>query len=148
MGKISTDVTTSALVREVDVLRHADAQLTRRLAARREPNDTDRTAMRLIIAAPLDQPVTPRELATHLGISTAAVTSVIRRLSERGQIVVAPHPDDARSKVLRPSLRDLHTPADDLSRRVAALEEEFTPEEAAAITRFLRRLTEEISDLP
>lgn len=148
MPKTSTDVSTSALAREVDGLRRADAQLNRRLAARREPNDTDRAAMRLIAAAPADRPVTPRELASHLGVSTAAVTSVIRRLSERGQIVVAPHPGDARSKVLRPSLRDMHAPVDHLSRRVAALEGEFTPEEAEAISRFLRRLAEEIAELP
>jgi DNA-binding MarR family transcriptional regulator len=148
MPHTQTDEQQSVLVHQVDELRRADAQLNRRLAARREPNDTDRMAMRCIIAAPADRPVTPRELAAHLGVSTAAVTSVIRRLSERGQIVVAPHPDDARSKVLRASLRDLHAPTDDLSRTVAALEGEFTPGEAAAISRFLRRLSQAIADLP
>jgi hypothetical protein len=57
------------------------------------------------------------------------------------------HPDDARSKILRPSLRDLHSPADEISRRVADIESEFTAEQLAAISRFLRRLTEEVSDL-
>ncbi|MBS0022782.1 MarR family transcriptional regulator [Microbacterium paraoxydans] len=148
MSKTGTDVAASALSRDVDDFRRADAQLNRRLAARRAPNDTDRAAMHFIGTAPAERPITPRDLAGFLGISTAAVTSVIRRLSERGQIVVAPHPLDARSKVLRPSLRDLHSPGDDLSARVAALAEEFTEEEAAAISRFLRRLTEEIGDLP
>jgi len=39
-------------------------------------------------------------------------------------------------------------PLDDLTRRVEAIGEEFTPEQTAVITRFLRRLTEEIDDLP
>lgn len=143
-----TEVMTSELARGVDELRRADAQLTRRLAARREPNDTDRAAMRFIAAAPADRPVTPRDLAAHLGISTAAITSVIRRLGDRGQIVVAAHPDDARSKVLRPSLRDIHSPADDLSVRVEAIESEFTPDEVRVLSRFLRRLSEEIRELP
>ena len=103
--------------------------------------------MRLIADAPADHPVTPRDLAVHLGVSTAAVTSVLRRLAERGQILVSSHPDDARSKIVRPSLRDLHTPADELSERVEELEREFTPDEVAAISRFVRRLTEEITDL-
>lgn len=148
MGKTSADVATSSLARDVDDFRRADAQLNRRLAARREPNDTDRAAMHFIGTAPAERPLTPRDLAGFLGISTAAVTSVIRRLSERGQIVVAPHPLDARSKVLRPSLRDLHSQGDELSVRVAALADEFTEEEAAAISRFLRRLTDELGDLP
>jgi DNA-binding MarR family transcriptional regulator len=145
-----TDIrtTSSDLVARVDELRRAEAQLGRRLAALRAPNDTDREAMRFIADAPADAPATPGGLAAHLNVSTAAITSLLRRLQERGQIVVAPHPADARSKVLRPSLRDLHSPADELTQRVAELANEFTPEQTAAISRFLHRLTEEIGDLP
>lgn len=145
-----TDIRTTStdLVARVDELRRAEAQLGRRLAALRAPNDTDREAMRFIADAPADAPATPGGLAAHLNVSTAAITSLLRRLQERGQIVVAPHPADARSKVLRPSLRDLHSPADELTQRVAELANEFTPEQTAAISRFLHRLTEEIGDLP
>lgn len=145
-----TDIktTTPDLVARVDELRRAEAQLARRLAALRAPNDTDREAMRYITDAPADAPATPGGLAAHLNVSTAAVTSVLRRLQERGQVIVAPHPADARSKVLRPSLRDLHSPADELTQRIAGLADEFTPEQTAAISRFLHRLTEEIGDLP
>lgn len=145
-----TDIRTTStdLVALVDELRRAEAQLGRRLAALRAPNDTDREAMRFITDAPADAPATPGGLAAHLNVSTAAITSLLRRLQERGQIVVAPHPADARSKVLRPSLRDLQSPADELTQRIAELANEFTPEQTAAISRFLHRLTEEIGDLP
>lgn len=145
-----TDIRTAStdLVARVDELRRAEAQLGRRLAALRAPNDTDREAMRYITEAPADAPATPGGLAAHLNVSTAAITSLLRRLQERGQIVVAPHPADARSKVLRPSLRDLHSPGDELTQRIAALADEFTPEQTDAISRFLHRLTEEIGDLP
>lgn len=143
-----TQVKTADLVRLVEDLRRADAHLSRRLVAMRAPNDTDRAAMRFIANASADAPVTPGELAAHLGVSTAAITSLIRRLQERGQIIVAPHPDDARSKTLRPSLRDIHSPADELSRRIEDLAEEFTEEQAAHVARFLRRLSEEIDSLP
>lgn len=138
----------SDLVQCVDDFRRVDAQFARRLAAVRAPNDTDRVAMRFIADAPDGAPVSPRDLAAHLSISTAAITSVVRRLVERGQIVVTAHPTDARSKVLRPSLRDLHSPADELTRRIESISEEFTPEQTEAVARFLRRLTEEIDDLP
>lgn len=138
----------SDLVTRVDELRRAEAQLARRLAAVRAPNDTDREAMRYIVDAPHDSPATPGGLAAHLNVSTAAVTSLLRRLQERGQIVVAAHPDDARSKVLRPSLRDLHSPADELTQRVEAIASEFTPEQTEVVGRFLRRLIEEIGEIP
>lgn len=140
--------TRTDIVPLVEELRRAEAQLARRLAALRAPNDTDREAMRFIADAPQDAPATPGGLAAHLNVSTAAVTSLLRRLRDRGQIVIAPHPRDARSKVLRPALRDLHSPADELSQRIHSIADEFTPEQSDAIARFLRRLTEEISDLP
>lgn len=141
------DVVASELARDVDEFRRAEAQLRRRLAAARQPNETDRSAMRIIASAPVDTPVTPGELAAQLGVSTAAVTSVVRRLAERGQVVVAVHPDDARSKIIRPSLRDLHSPADEISRRIERVEREFAPEQLAAISLFLRRLARELEGI-
>ncbi|MCK8476062.1 MarR family winged helix-turn-helix transcriptional regulator [Microbacterium aurugineum] len=141
------DVVASELARDVEEFRRAEAQLRRRLAAARQPNETDRSAMRIIASAPVDAPVTPGELAAQLGVSTAAVTSVVRRLAERGQVVVAVHPDDARSKIIRPSLRDLHSPADEISRRIERVEREFAPEQLAAISLFLRRLAREFEGI-
>lgn len=143
-----TKTSTTTLVEQVDALRRAEAQFARRLAAVRAPNDTDREAMRFIASAPDDAPATPGGLAAHLNVSTAAITSVLRRLQQRGQIIVAPHPADARSKVLRPSLRDLHSSVDELTERVESIASEFTPDQLEVLARFLRRLTEEISDLP
>ncbi len=143
-----TRTITSELVMRVDELRRAEAQFARRLSAVRAPNDTDREAMRFIVEAPVDAPATPGGLAAHLSVSTAAVTSILRRLQDRGQVVVAPHPSDARSKVLRPSLRDLNSPVDDLTQRIESIASEFTPEQTDVVARFLRRLAEEISDLP
>lgn len=149
-GTVSNDTRTitSDLVMRVDELRRAEAQFARRLSAVRAPNDTDREAMRFIAEASDDAPATPGGLAAHLGVSTAAVTSILRRLQDRGQVVVAPHPGDARSKVLRPSLRDLNSPVDDLTQRIESIASEFTPDQTDVVARFLRRLTEEISDLP
>lgn len=143
-----TRAQTAEIIDHVEQLRRAESQLARRMTAQRAPNDTDREAMRFISDAPDEAPVTPGDLAAHLNISTAAITSVLRRLQERGQIVVAPHPADARSKVLRPSLRDLHSPVDEFTLRIDDLASEFTPEQTATVVRFLRRLTEEIDDLP
>lgn len=147
VSRTDTRITVTDLVARVEELRRAEAQLGRRLAAMRAPNDTDREAMRFIASAPADAPATPGGLAAHLGVSTAAITSLLRRLGERGQIVIAPNPADARSKVLRPSPADLHSPADELSQRIEMLASEFSADQAAAISRFLYRLTEEIAEI-
>ncbi|WP_460798191.1 MarR family winged helix-turn-helix transcriptional regulator [Microbacterium sp. GXF0217] len=136
------------LAARVEELRRAEAQLARRLTSLRAPNDTDREAMRFIAGAREGAPATPGGLAAHLNVSTAAVTSVLRRLQERGQIVIAPHPSDARSKILRPSLRDLHSPVDELTQRISSISDEFSVDEVATIDRYLRRLTQEIGELP
>lgn len=142
-----TEVMTLRTDRDIHELLRVEARLARRLVAGRQPNETDRSALRFIAAAPIDSPVTPRDLAEHLGVSTAAITSVVRRLSERAQVVVTAHPDDGRSKVIRPSLRDLNSPTDEISRRVARVEQDFTPEQLAVISLFLRRLTSEIDTI-
>ncbi|MFJ4172785.1 MarR family winged helix-turn-helix transcriptional regulator [Microbacterium sp. NPDC089696] len=142
-----TQTATREILEHVEQLRRSESQFARRRSSRRAPNDTDREAMRFITDAPADAPATPGDLAGHLNISTAAVTSVLRRLQERGQILVAPHPADARSKVLRPTLRDLNLPVDDLTQRIEDLASEFTPEQTDVVVRFLRRLAEEIDDL-
>jgi DNA-binding MarR family transcriptional regulator len=142
-----TQTATREILEHVEQLRRSESQFARRRSSRRAPNDTDREAMRFITDAPADAPATPGDLAGHLNISTAAVTSVLRRLQERGQILVAPHPADARSKVLRPTLRDLNLPVDDLTQRIEDLASEFTPEQTDVVVRFLRRLAEEIDEL-
>ncbi|MBO9627079.1 MAG: MarR family transcriptional regulator [Microbacterium sp.] len=103
--------------------------------------------MRFIARAPAHDPVTPGALAAHLGVSTAAVTGVIRRLREGGFVVVAPNPADARSKVLRASLRELHSPADRLSSRVEAIASDFSDSELDAVARFLVQLAAEAEDV-
>ena len=127
-------------------LRRSDAQLSRRLSARGAPNDTDREAMRFIARAPEHDPATPGALAVHLGVSTAAVTGVIRRLEKGGFVLVEPNPADARSKVLRLSQREPHSLVDGLSSRVEAIATEFSPSELDAVARFLVQLAAEVED--
>ncbi|MGM1016143.1 MAG: MarR family winged helix-turn-helix transcriptional regulator [Actinomycetota bacterium] len=143
-----TKVSVTDLITTVEDLRRADAQLSRRMSAAQAPNHTDRAALRIIIRdAEANEPTTPRELASQLSVSTAAVSNVIRRLSERGQIVVAAHPTDARSKILLPS-ESAQASTDDLTDRLAVIAETLDTSEARSISRFLRLVTREIDRLP
>ncbi|TLP74069.1 MarR family winged helix-turn-helix transcriptional regulator [Nesterenkonia sphaerica] len=64
--------------------------------------ETDMRALRYLIAAQANkQLATPSELAQHLGISTAAVTKLLDRLSSRDHIRRLPHPQDRRSTAIQ-----------------------------------------------
>ena len=91
--------------------------------------------------------VTPRELADHLGITTAAVTVLVARLVSSGHLERRPHPTDRRSVFLVPTdksrtemtkhLSEMHERMRDIASSV--------PEHArTAVVDFLEALTHEM----
>lgn len=125
----------------VEELRLADAQLRRRRQASSGPREIDRRAFRLIDEAHDDgRPLTAKELARSLEISTASTTILLDRLTEAGLVMRRPHPTDRRAITIHPTGRPLDL-GDELSRRIAEVANELDPEEAAVVARFLRRVT-------
>lgn len=62
---------------------------------------TDMKAVRyLIVAADAGGPVTARDVAEHLGISSASTTKLLDRLEGGGHIERRPHPSDRRALAL------------------------------------------------
>ncbi|MDQ1082851.1 MULTISPECIES: MarR family winged helix-turn-helix transcriptional regulator [Microbacterium] len=90
-----------------------------------------------------DEPVTPRMLASMLGISSAATTALIDRLAESGWVAREPYPGDRRSIVVRETI-DADSPA----RRIlsvrrasaAAAAERLGPAERRIVADFLEDL--------
>lgn len=71
------------------------------LRHRMDMNSSDLTALRmLVIRERRGEPVTPQEIAEHLGISTASATTLLHRLTARGHIQREHHPHDGRSRVV------------------------------------------------
>lgn len=64
------------------------------------PNDA-KVLRFLLQRLPDDEPVTPRMLASMLGISSAATTALIDRLADAGWVAREPYPGDRRSIVVR-----------------------------------------------
>lgn len=84
--------------------RRADESMRRRVSSQMDMNLTDMQALRYVIAAErAGAPVTPRQVAEHLGISTASTTKLLDRLADSGRLTREPHPRDRRSLVLRAS---------------------------------------------
>lgn len=73
------------------------------------PNDA-KVLRFLLQRSPDDEPVTPRLLASMLGISSAATTALIDRLADAGWVAREPYPGDRRSIVVRATI-DAASPA-------------------------------------
>lgn len=79
----------------------ADQDMRRRISAGMDMNVTDLQALRMVIRAEREgRLVTPRDLASYLGITTASTTKLLDRLTTSGHLQRSPHPTDRRSVLL------------------------------------------------
>jgi DNA-binding MarR family transcriptional regulator len=134
------------LLRAVRELVRADQSMRRSLSRRMVVGETDLRALRHVMAAArLDRPVTPRDLAEHLGISTASTTAMLDRLCAAGHLERAPHPADARSKVVSATEHAYDEVRSHLSEthdRMRAVAAEVPASARPAVLAFLDALTD------
>lgn len=98
---------------------------------------TDLAAMEHLIE---DGPQSPSELARRLGVSTAAATQIVDRLTGMGHVDRQAHPEDRRRVVVVPHPASITRAATELLpvvRGVAELAATFPPDELVVIERFL-----------
>lgn len=79
-------------------LMHASREMTARIARAQGRNTTDVTALELL---DMLGPMSPGELAGHLGIRTASATLLVDRLESSGRVRREVHPTDRRRVVVR-----------------------------------------------
>ena len=110
--------------------------------------ERDVLALRYLLEADrAGTPMSPRDLARKLGISSASTTTLLDRLSRSGHVARRPHPTDRRALVIvatdeadcevRSTLGAVH---ERMMRAARAL----TAEEAATVTAFLHAMTEAV----
>ncbi|SDH59570.1 MarR family winged helix-turn-helix transcriptional regulator [Agrococcus jejuensis] len=133
IGRPETDVV-QALTR----LRTAESHMMRRRQAMQGLGESDGAALRLIVERYEDEPVTPTDVATHLGLTTSAVTSLVDRLVKAGLIETLPHPTDRRRKVIMPT--DAALAVDPLEAHVQELVEELSTRSRLLVVGFLDRV--------
>lgn len=105
-------------------------------------NPTDLQAMQHLIQS---GPTGPTALAKLLGISTAAVTSVVDRLVALGHASRTQHPTDRRGIVIVPNPASVKRAMDTLMPMIMGIDGvlgEFDPDEQAIITAYLERVLE------
>jgi DNA-binding MarR family transcriptional regulator len=103
-------------------------------------NPTDLEAMEQLI---MDGALSPTELSKRLGISTAAVTSVIDRLTAVGHVTRAPHPTDRRALLVVPSPESVAKAMSTLLPMILGIDralDGLSASEQATITAYLERV--------
>lgn len=138
----------TAAARAVERLRLAEARLARRRQAQCGPSETARAATRYILEkSDAGEHVTPTQIADHLGISAASVTSILDRLHSGGLISFQRNPDDGRSKRVVPVDRsaDLED-IDPLAARIRDLASRLGAQEAEHLARFLEEIADEVDE--
>jgi DNA-binding MarR family transcriptional regulator len=110
------------------------------LARRAGMSHSELVALEHLFAGPLG----PAELARRLGVTTAASTTIIDRLVERGHVRRTPHATDRRRTevgLTDSGRREVLTYLMPMFQQLEELDHELTDEERAVVTRYLRRAT-------
>jgi DNA-binding MarR family transcriptional regulator len=148
-GEATGDMTRYApgerlLLRAVRDLVAADDEMRRATGRRMELGSSDLRATRFVMTAcTAGAIVTPRDIARHLGLTTAATTTVLDRLVAAGHVERRPHPTDGRSKIVvvtdhaRTQAHQALSSVHDEMRAAAAA---VPPESREAVLGFLERM--------
>ena len=137
-GRSSVHETTSLLRDILQISDAFEAHMGRALTV----NPTDLKAMEHLI---MSGPLSPTQIASRLGVSTAAATVVIDRLTSVGHVTRTANPTDRRGVVVVPSPASVDQAMGVLMPMVMGIDRvihEFTEAEQDVITEYLRRVVE------
>ncbi|TQJ30776.1 MarR family winged helix-turn-helix transcriptional regulator [Microbacterium sp. SLBN-146] len=141
--KESATATKDEAARAVERLRVAEARLSRRRQTQCGPSETARAAMRFIYdSADESRPITPTDIAEHVGVSTASMAGILHGLRQGGLVTFTKNPDDGRSKFVVPLDRNADLEDfDPLTTHIRRLAERLSAEDAAVLSHFLDQVT-------
>ncbi len=112
-------------------------EFSRHLRSHLTVNATDLDAMQhLIVSGALS----PGELAKRLGLSSAAITTVVDRLEQAGHAERRPHPTDRRALLVVPSQASVGRALGEVLPMAASIDsvlDDFSDAEQTAISRYL-----------
>ncbi len=113
--------------------------------------ETDILALRYLLRTQASGKATaPKDLSQFLGITSASTTSLIDRLVGSGHVRREAHPTDRRSVVVVPTVesdKEVRVTLGAMHRRMMAVAEELTADEAHIVIGFLQRMTDALADV-
>jgi DNA-binding MarR family transcriptional regulator len=90
-------------------------------------------------------PLSPTDIAHRLGVTTAAATVIVDRLTAVGHVTRQPHPTDRRAVLVVPNPDSVRQAMGRILPLIVGVDralDDFGPAEQAAITEYLRRVVE------
>lgn len=121
--------------------RAAETEMRRRTRTSMKMGDTDLAAIRFLLRAQKrDEPVSAKELAEYLGITTASTSVLVNRLVASGHLERHPHPTDRRGVLITTtgsSDVEVRATLDGMHARMILIAESLDPAQAEAIAGFL-----------
>jgi DNA-binding MarR family transcriptional regulator len=147
--------TSSSEERAVEVLnalrryRAAESAMRKRTRDSMGMGDTDLAALRFLVrASRRGEDVNAKDLATHLGITSASTSVLIARLVGSGHLQRNPHPTDRRGVLLTvttDSHVEVRSTLSAMHKRMITTAEAMTADEQAAVASFLDAMSEALS---
>jgi DNA-binding MarR family transcriptional regulator len=113
--------------------------------------ETDLLAIRyLLMCEGEGQTVSPKDLAAHLGISSASTTVLIDRLVRSGHVERRPHPSDRRALVIAPTIAsddEVRATLGDMHHRMIEVAEGLDVEAAVTVLDFLDSMRDAVDSV-
>ncbi|WP_353813418.1 MarR family winged helix-turn-helix transcriptional regulator [Agromyces sp. SYSU T00266] len=131
--------------------RAAEAAMRRRTRSAMRMGETDLLAIRYLLKREGEgRSVSPKDLAAHLGISSASTTVLIDRLVRSGHVERRPHPTDRRALVIAPTIASddqVRATLGEMHRRMIEVAEGLDPERAVAVLDFLDSMRDAVDSV-
>jgi DNA-binding MarR family transcriptional regulator len=130
--------------------RAAEVAMRRRTRRSMGMGETDLAALRFLLEAQARAlSVSPKQLAVHLGISSASTSTLVDRLVRSGHVERTRHASDGRAIVLKATAvsdSEVRSVMGDMHTRMIEVAGSLSPADAAVISAFLERMTSAIGD--
>lgn len=124
--------------------RSAEIEMRQRTRSNMGMNGTDMEAVRFILrAGKRGETVSPTGLATHLGITTASTTALVKRLVGSGHIERRADPNDRRGVLLTATERGddrVRTELTDVHARMIAAADRLSPQTVEEMSAFFEEM--------
>lgn len=139
----------AAVLKSLRDYRSAETTMRRSTRDSMGMGETDLLALRYLLRVQASgKTVVPKDLSQFLGITSASTTSLIDRLVASGHVRREAHPSDRRSVVVVPTVesdQEVRETLGAMHRRMMAVAESLTADEARIVVQFLERMTEAVS---